>query len=87
MNATEPAPYGPLGETDSYTFANGVIVYFGDREMERKHDRTVYIHGGADQRPVSIPADLGHVIYVVCFASGLTTEQASLVREAAEAFA
>jgi hypothetical protein len=84
MSGREPAPLGPLGPTDSYAFANGVIVYFDNQQMERKHHRTVVIHGGADQCPTRIPADLYGVIYAVCFASGLSVDEASLVREAAE---
>lgn len=83
----EPQPLNDLGETDCYSYPNGVYVYWGREEAEHKHDRTVRIHADAESNPVIIPADLYGVIRAVLLSSGVGEDHASLLCEAAEKFA
>jgi hypothetical protein len=79
MSGGEPARLAPLGPTDSWAYPNGLIVNY--------EDGVVYFYNGYDQLPVTVPKQLGGVVYAVAFACGLDQEQASLIREAVEAYA
>jgi hypothetical protein len=79
VNGREPAPLAPLGATDCWSFANGLMVTY--------EDGLVYFYNGYDQLPVTVPKQLGHVTYAVAIASGLDATQAGLIREAVEAYA
>jgi len=75
----DPIPLAPLGVTDSYTYANGVIAYY--------RPGFIHIHGSATTPAVVIPSNLWPVITAVCMAMGLNDIEAALLAEAAEAWA
>lgn len=75
----EPMPLKPLGPTDAYTFANGVIVYWSIDGINAR------IHASADSTAVIVPMHLFPIIVAVLVAMGLSDIDASLVAEAAEA--
>ena len=75
----EPQPLAPLGETDTYAFSNGVIVTYGEGMMRFFADLS--------QPPVIVPSKLWPVIEAVGLALGLTRTEATLLAEAAEAYA
>ena len=69
----------PLSATDSYTYANGVIAYY--------RPGFIHIHAGSMEPAIVIPSKAWPVVIAVCKTLGLTDIEASLLAEAAEAYA
>lgn len=76
----EPMRLQPLGATDTYAFSNGVMVTYGEGAMR-------FYAVDAEHGPVIVPKQCWPVIVAVGQAMGLTQTEATLLAEAAEAYA
>jgi len=82
---TDPTPLAPLGPTDCYAYANGVIAWYEPgfvSVLARISDP-----GLAQDPPIRIPRHQYPVIVAVCEAYGLSHDDAALLAEAAERYA